>query len=482
MALTSWFFLRLLGLVYLIAFSSFGIQATGLVGQNGILPAHTFLAAVRRSLGKEAYLYYPTLFWIDASDRSIKLLCFAGSALSVLLVFGLQITPVLVLLWVGYLSLVNIGQVFLSYQWDALLLEAGFLAIFLAPPSLLPNQAFAPPSPLMIFLFRWLLFRLIFMSGILKLASGDPTWRNLTAMSFHFETQPLPNPLAPRMHALPLSVQKLSTLFTLVAEIGAPFLYFGPQLFRGVGAILTFLLQGMILLTGNFAFFNWLTIVLALPLLDDTVLSELLPGSLLRLAPTPAASAPHWGDLVLIPLTFIILATGALILWMRLSRQRRLPKPLRTWLQIVSAFRLVNGYGLFTVMTTERPEILVQGSQDGENWLAYEFKYKAGDPARRPPFVAPHQPRLDWQMWFAALGDYTDNPWFLHFVERLLENKTEVTRLLAHNPFADRPPKYIRAILYDYHYSTPAERAAGQWWRREELGLYLPAVSYPDEE
>ncbi|HZD58107.1 MAG TPA: lipase maturation factor family protein [Anaerolineales bacterium] len=475
-----WVFLRLLGVIYLIAFASFTLQVGGLIGNKGILPASEYLDAIHRSLGAKGYYLFPTLAWINTGDAFLKGLCIAGILVSLLLVFGLQTTPVLFLLWVSYLSLVTVGQDFLSFQWDVLLVEVGFLSIFLVPPSLLPKQALAPPSAFVILLFRFLLFKLIFMSGMVKLASGDLNWRNLTALAYHYETQPLPTPLAWYMQQLPLWFQKLSTLFTLATELAVPFLYFSPRLFRFVGAGFTILLQVLILLTGNYAFFNWLTIFLALFLLDDTLLSQFLPvqrlGSLV-----PAVSGEYgiaWGRHVPAGLALILIVTGLSHIALRVSGGPGVLKPVMPLLELTGALKISNGYGLFAVMTTERPQIIVEGSDDGENWLAYEFKYQPVQVKRAPPVVAPHQPRLDWQMWFAALSSFQRNQWFLRFGVRLLEGSPQVTDLLARNPFPDRPPKYLRAVLYDYRFTTASERAkTGAWWHREELGIYMPPIS-----
>jgi hypothetical protein len=482
--LTRWLFLRALGIIYFIAFTSLSVQVSGLIGKKGILPVGRYLQAVRNALGRKGYVEYPSLAWIDSSDRALNFFCLAGMLLSILLFFGVQTTPVLFFCWALYLSFVTVGQVFLSYQWDALLLEAGFLSIFLVPPSIFPGQAAAAPSPLVIFLLRWLLFRLMFMSGIMKIASHAPTWRNFTALQYHYETQPLPTPLAWYMYRLPLWFQKLSTLFALFVEIAIPFLFFGPDVIRVVGGILTILLQLLILLTGNFAFFNILTIALTIPLFYEGLIRDAFQGSILSLILPQTAPTTHtaWGNILIIPITAVLVITSLLFIYNRLNQKALLSpfgqKVLIPWMQIAAAFRLVNSYGLFTVMTIQRPEISIEGSLDGENWLPYEFKYIPGDPKRRPPIVAPHQPRLDWQMWFAALGTYNDNPWLLHFVERLLDDSPHVIDLMEKNPFPEKPPKYIRAWLYDYHFSSPAEKAQnGSWWRREELGLYLPPVS-----
>ncbi len=477
--LASWWFLRLLGVVYCIAFASFARQVWGLVGDRGISPAAGYLDSVRASYGRKAYWLVPTLAWIKSGDRFLMALCLAGAILGGALALGYQTTLALIILWALYLSLVGVGQIFLSYQWDSLLLEAGFLSIFLAPPSLLVPPLLFSPSPWIIFLFHWLLFRLMWMSGALKIISGDPTWRSLMAMSYHYETQPLPNPVAWYIHKAPMWFQKFSTLFALICEGLIPFLYFAPvPSLRLIGAGFTFFLMILIEGTGNFAFFNLLTASLALLLINDPYLFGMLPQG----AQTPAflyAAGSGWGNIILIPLTVILVAIGLIIMVSRVVTGLTRRKGIREVMDIVVAFRLVNSYGLFVSMTTVLPVIVVEGSADGVAWLPYEFKYKPGDLYRSLPIVAPNHPRLDWQMWFLALrGSTTGEAWFLPFVVRLLQNSTPVLGLLEKNPFSDKPPVYIRALLYDYHFSSSKEKAeSGVWWRREQLGVLLPPVS-----
>lgn len=479
--LTRWLFLRALAFIYFIAFVSYGVQVTGLIGENGILPARAFLAAVKETLGRRGIYYYPSLAWFHSGDRFLVGICLAGAGLAGALFLGIQTTPILVLLWALYLSLVSVSQVFLSYQWDVLLLETGFLAIFLVPPSIFPREALAPPALPLVFLMRFLAFRLIFMSGVAKIVSGDPTWRNLTALKYHYETQPLPTPSAYFLYRAPLWFHQFSTLFSLAIELVIPFLFFAPLPFRLVAGGLTLLLQLIILITGNFAFFNWLSIVLLIFLYDDTLLRPIF-GQIAGLA-SPAAGVA-WGEFFPIILTSLLGVTGLVYLALQLTRRFSLSgraavqRFLTPWLEFVATFRLVNPYGLFASMTTRRPEITVEGSDDTQNWLAYQFKFLPGNPHRAPPWVAPHQPRLDWQMWFAALGTYAESPWFLHFIESLITGSPQVLRLLAKNPFPDHPPRYLRAVLYNDTFTTPAEKAeTGNWWNREKLGLFLPVVS-----
>ena len=307
------------------------------------------------------------------------------------------------------------------------------------------------------FLFRWLIFRLMFFSGAVKLASGDPTWRNLTALSYHYETQPLPTPVAWYMQQLPAAFQKASTVLVFAVELIVPFLFFAPRRIRHIGAWITIALQMLILTTGNYTFFNLLTIVLSLSLFIEWQ--------------RPAGLSSFHRALSIALAAFVGVASSLLFLELF---SIPVPAPGTAILRIVSPLRVVNSYGLFAVMTTVRNEIIVEGSNDGDTWLAYEFPYKPGDVRRAPPVVAPHQPRLDWQMWFAALGTYQDNRWFVNFMVRLLQGEPAVLRLLRYNPFPGGPPKYVRASLYQYHFTHFGDRA---WWRREERGLYFPPVS-----
>jgi len=440
------FFLRALGVIYAIAFVSFGVQAAGLAGSHGILPVADFLKAVRTAAGGTAPWQVPTLLWLNASDAALAALWIAGALLGIGAAAGFKQRLLLAGCLFLWLSVCAAGQEFLSFQWDYLLAEAGFLALF------------ADHSPVRIFLFRWLLFRLMFFSGAVKLLSGDPTWRNLTALSYHYQTQPLPTPLAWWMYQLPASFQKFSAVVVFCVELLAPFLFLSPRTFRRIGGAATIGLQLLILLTGNYAYFNWLTIALCLWLFIEP---EVRKGP--RPLPHRAISAALAGFIAMVSfLLFIELFNGPM------------PPGTPEILHAVAPLRIVNSYGLFAVMTTTRPEIVVEGSADGENWRAYEFPYKPGNPLRPPPVVAPHQPRLDWQMWFAALGTYQQNRWFVNFMVRLLQGDRAVIGLLSYNPFPNAPPRYIRARLYEYHFTRPGEKG---WWRREERGIYFPGVS-----
>jgi lipase maturation factor 1 len=501
--IASWLFLRTLGAVYLLAFASFAVQAAGLIGSHGISPVAEYLHSLREYYGA-VYWQVPSVFWWNASDGMIKAVGIAGICLSVLLLLGVRWRIIRVALFVLYLSLVTAGQEFMGYQWDALLLEAGFLAILLGS------------SPVIVWLYRWLLFRLVFLSGVVKLASGDPSWRHFTALPVHYETQPLPTPLAWYMYQLPEWFQRGSVGFVFFVELIVPFLIFAPRRVRFVATRAMVVLQVLILLTGNYAFFNVLTISFCLFSIDDAYFRRVWPkraGTQLVCHPAGAgqvpASSPRLAPWAVFLRRFAAVFGG----FVSLVRQRR--ERSRVWsravcgafaalalfvggfqvarafdvhwsvadaaIRMVSPFEIVNSYGLFAVMTTTRPEIVIEGSNDGVTWLAYEFKYKPGELTHRPAWVAPHQPRLDWQMWFAALGNYQSDPWIVRFMARLLQGSPEVLRLLGRNPFPDTPPRYARAMLYQYRFASPAERkSTGAWWSRELKGVYVPVVSLRD--
>jgi len=469
-------FLRLLGITYFIAFLSLFLQIDGLVGERGILPAREFFLLAHQQLGASAYLALPSLCWIDASNTSLHLLCIFGMIASGALLIGITPIAALVVTFVGYLSLTIAGQTFFSFQWDILLLETGFLAIFIAPTHWLPRRGREQLIPRAgLFLLKLLLFKLILMSGIVKLTSGDDSWSNLTALDYHYWTQPLPTVFAWFADKSPEWVKHLSVGATIAAEIIVPFLIWAPRRIRFIAAILLVGLQATIALTGNYCFFNLLAAALCLLLIDDSWWPKRQRPNLVAMIASRGARIMR---VTAIALLIITLPLNSWLIYSAFYPDARRPNLLAAASAPIESLRIANGYGLFRVMTKERPEIVVEGSGDGETWLPYEFKWKPGGIHRAPRWNAPHQPRLDWQMWFAALGGRRQEAWFYRFAEALLKNEPDVISLLGSNPFAQNPPRYVRALLCDYRFTTIAERnQTGDWWVRESRGEYMPAVS-----
>ncbi|MBF5041578.1 DUF393 domain-containing protein [Aggregicoccus sp. 17bor-14] len=471
-----WLFLRLLGGVYLIAFTSLGRQVRGLYGARGIAPVQELLDDLEPRLGKERLTRVPSIFWLTgASDRALVNGTRAGQLLALALVANVAPRASLAALWALYLSYASTGRAFLSFQWDVLLLETSAHALLVAPGGLRPGMGEREPSALDLALMRWLVFKLYFESGLAKLQSGDRTWRDLTAMAIHHETTPLPTRLGWHAHQLPLRAQKASTAVTLALETAAPFLSFLPRPLRLAGFWSFTGLQAGIAATGNYGFFNLLSAVMGVWLLDDHALARWVPE------PAPARPTRAWrhGAKALVAAPLVALSLREL--GARFDRPRNPPAWLDRLAQWAAPLRSVNGYGLFSVMTLERPEIEIEGSNDGVTWRAYPMRYKPGPLNRPPRWVAPHQPRLDWQLWFAALS--SPPGWFLALLGRLLEGSPEVLALFESNPFPEGPPKMVRATLYKYRMSDRATRqATGAWWKRERVGLYVaPSMLSPDE-
>jgi Lipase maturation factor len=462
--LVSFLFLHLFGLITLFAFVSFAAQVQGLIGSHGILPLSELVDALAPRLGPERFVLMPMVFWLNDSDLAIRAVCWAGAGLSLMLVFNLLARLSLVLIYALYLSLLYAGQTFMNFQCDTFLLKTAVVALLMS---------FWPTTG--VWLARWLLFRFMFMSGVVKLISGDPNWRNLSALSYHFLTQPLPTPLAWYAAQLPASLLKAATGAMFVVELVLPILIFFPRRLRFAAGFGILLLEACILLTGNYNWFNLQTVLLCLLLFDDAALRRIAPIRLITLMPAGAQSQDPRRAV-----TIFVKAVALMMVFLSLVQmdERFGGSPPGSALAIddlLEPFHIVSPYGLFSVMTTTRNEIIVEGSNDGEQWREYEFRYKPGELMRRPLWNIPHQPRLDWQMWFAALDDAQRVPWFSRFLERLLENEPSVTGLLERNPFPDKPPTYVRAEFYEYTYAGN-DRAAGQWWNRRLAGLYFPAA------
>ncbi|MDL5050593.1 lipase maturation factor family protein [Oscillatoria amoena NRMC-F 0135] len=487
--LLQFLFLRGLGLIYLVAFLSLVTQMTGLFGSQGVMPIQGYMQMVGQILGQRgdsllAVWYVPSVFWLGQSDFFLMAVVWAGVIASLFLIVNIAPALAAAACFVLYLSICAVGEPFMSFQWDALLLEVGFLAIFFAPWKWWPWAGSPAASRVMVWLCRWLLFRFMFSSGVVKLSSQDPTWADWTALNYHYYTQPIPNPLSWFAHQLPEWFDKMSVGGMFLIQLIVPFFIFAPRRLRFVAGLLLAFLQITIILTGNYTFFNALTLLLILMCWDD----QALEGGMRRISrrnqewnpPVAVISENFFKRRVIVPLVAV------LVVWMSVTPfmgafRRPAPEWVSFWNRHLGQFRLVNGYGLFAGMTTQRREIVIEGSDNGVDWLAYEFKYKPGDVTRLPAQIAPFQPRLDWQMWFAALGNYQGNPWLLNLQGRILQGSEPVRKLLGTDPFDGRPPRYIRAVVYDYRFTSIDEwRETGHWWSRKLLGLYNPVLERRD--
>jgi hypothetical protein len=460
--LTSWLFIKMLAVVYIIAFASLAIQISGLAGPNGLLPFHEFLANNFQAMGSEAWWFYPNIFWLDASDTALSAAAWGGVMLALLVLAGRCEWLALPLMYFLYLSLFHAGGTFLSFQWDTLLLETGLLAIFLL----------RSPTVLVIFLYHWLLFRFRFMSGIFKLESGDPAWSGLTALNTYFEAQPLPHIGSWYFHQLPEVVLKAGVLLTFFTELIVPFFIFLPRRFRLIAAGITIFMQLLIIATSNHGFVNILVIVLCLFLLDDRIVSRIIPrgmqqGIREKTKPAGPVSKP------LLATVAVLVVCGSLITaYWRITRDN-LPTIITEPIVWTHQYGIAHIFHIFPTMQVERQELEIQGSYDGREWYSYVFRYKPGPLDRAPRFNVPHQPRLDWMMWFIPPQSSMDSYWFSQLLFRLRQGSPEVLGLLEHNPFPNNPPRYIRVLAYQYHFTTPEERAkTGDWWKREYLGVF----------
>ncbi len=464
--LTSALFIKLLALIYFAAFLSLSGQITGLVGANGILPFTELLDYSFQKNGMQAWLYKPTLFWFDSSNFALECAALLGCAVSLLLLSGFKPLWSLIVLFVLYLSLYHAGQTFLTFQWDTLLLEAGFLSIFLT----------RGPGPLLLFMFHWLLFRLRFMSGISKLASGDPSWSNLTTLNYYFETQPLPHIGAWYFHQLPEWILQGGTLLVFFTELIVPFFIFLPRKFRLFAAATTIIMQLLIIATSNHNWINLLTILLCLFLLDDAILQKILPRWLQPFISVANSANTKPGtpkcNLVLFIFSLLILLSSASV-FTGMVATKNILEPLVKPTALVRAWGLGHIFHVFPTMQTERHELQIEGSYDGSEWKSYGFKYKPGSLYRKPEFIVPHQPRLDWMIWFVPPKHPGMMYWFDKFLFRLKQGSADVLDLLEYNPFPNRPPAYLRVQVFKYQFTSMEERErTGQWWKRDYLGQF----------
>ncbi len=478
--LTRFVILRLLGFVYAVAFLVAANQLVPLIGEHGLTPATHFLNAVQAQLGSRsaAASQVPTFFWFGISDHALVIFSWVGLVLSLVVLAGYANAILLAVLWAMYMSIVHIGQIWYGYGWEIQLLETGFLSIFLCP--LLDGRPFprCRPPILVIWLFRWLGFRIMIGAGLIKLR-GDPCWRDLTCLYYHYQTQPIPNPVSRYLNFSPHWLLKSETAWNHFVELVVPWFSFGPRTARHIAGVLLVTFQMFLIVSGNLSFLNYLTIIPFLACFDDTFLRRFLPEALVRRADRAAQeSQPSRIN------NAIAVALSIMIAWLSVPTVLNLASGRQLMNYSFDPFDLVNTYGAFGAVGRVRDEIIFEGTEDelitgDTKWKEYQFKAKPGNPNRRPPFIAPYQPRIDWQIWFAAMASPAQYPWTFHFVWKLLHNDPGTLSLLANNPFPDAPPHYIRARLYRYRFAPGGDNA---WWKREPIGEWLPALSADDAQ
>jgi len=495
-----WIFLRALGLIYFSAFYSLLFQIKGLIGPNGILPAADYLQAVNAALHLQSYWTVPTLLWFGASNGALMTLCCVGLIASLLVTLNLWPRASLLICFLCFVSFVSVARDFSGYQSDGMLLEAGFIALFFAPPGLRPGLGeLNPPSRASLFLLQWEWFRIYFESGVAKIGSGDLAWRQFTAMDDYYQNGPLPTWIGWYVQHLPHWFHAGATVYTLVTELLIVWMLFLPRRFRIACFFIVTPFEISIIATANYTFLNYLVLLLGVLLLDDRFLDWILPLRFRELvrgkplmalagatgavagAPKPMSARAEWRERFT-PLRrlfagaclgLVFYSTTALLLWMFMPG---LPLP-QAPVQALEPFRIANSYGLFAVMTHERYEIEFQGSLDGKTWTAYPFRYKPQAIDKAPGIYAPYQPRFEWNLWFASLGSWQQSRFVVWTEERLLKNEPDVLALFASNPFASATPREVRTVIYQYWFTDMrTKRETGNWWRREELRQYAPAL------
>jgi hypothetical protein len=491
--LPRWLFLRALGLIYYSAFFSLVFQIRGLIGPHGILPANEYLQALAENYGHTGYWYAPTLLWFSSGPHMLSGICWVGMIASLLLVLNLWPRGMLAVCFVCFLSFVAAAQEFSGYQSDGMLLEAGFIALFLAPGGFRPGWGEdSPPSRASVFLLLWECFRIYFESGVAKIRGGDPQWRNFTALDEYYQNGPLPTWIGWYMEHLPHWFHAATSFFTLALELVLVWAMFLPRRFRIACFLVMTAWQIGIILSANYTFLNYLVLLLGILLLDDQFVLAYLPSFLKKSFLATKEAKPlaqqqeerAWRKklgtqisalrlaVTAVMLSWIFYATFAELVWMF----KPLPLP-TTPVSALEPFRIANRYGLFAVMTRGRYEIEFQGSDDGQTWLVYPFRFKPQDPSKAPGIYAPFQPRFDWNLWFASLGSWRQEPIVVRTEQNLLRGDADVLSLFAANPFPHAPPKQVRAVIWQYWFTTPAEKSSqGLWWRRQLLGLYAPIL------
>ena len=484
-----WLFLRALGLIYFSAFYSLIFQVKGLIGPNGILPAGEYLEAIPHYFpGLARFWYAPTLLWISDSNRSLEIICWLGLIAAILVIFNICPRLALLICFVMYLSFVSAARDFSGYQSDGMLLEAGFISLFFAPPGwrpgLSPTHA---PSRASLFLLRWEWFRIYFESGIAKIASGDKSWRALTAMDDYYQNGPLPTWIGWYAQQLPHWFHASTVVLTLAIELAIVFALFLPRRFKIMCFCIVTPFEAGIIVTANYTFLNYLVLSLGILLVDDKFLEGILPGRCREfIARRDAESWPIAvpeklrsafstvkKSIAGLALGAVFYVTTAILIGMIIPGIPFPEGPMR-WLD---PFRIANRYGLFASMTHERYEIEFQGTRDGKTWIAYPFRYKPQDVKSAPGIYAPYQPRFDWNLWFASLGSWHHSPFVISTEAQLLKNSPDVLNLFASDPFTGDPPKAVRAVIWQYWFTDiKTKRQDGTWWRRKLLGRYAPTL------
>jgi cytochrome b561 len=468
-----WLFLRALGLIFLSAFYSLVFQIHGLIGERGILPAGVYLQNVAVAFGPlERSWYAPTLLWLGAGDRALTIVVGGGLVCSLLLVANIWPRLTVALCTLLFLSCIAVLQDFSSYQSDGMLLEAGFISIFFAPRGVRPGLGVSdPPSALSLFMLRWEWFRIYFESGIVKLWSGDPHWRDLTAMDEYYQNGPLPTWIGWYVQHFPHWYHAGTVIITFAVELALVWAMFLSRPFRVACFVVVTALQIGIIATANYGFLNYLVLVLGILLLDDGALARV--GLRVPSSDAPVLLRPRrWRRVEAVVLGFVFYAT--IVAFVPLGSASLLAWPAR----LLDPFRIANAYGLFAVMTEARYEIEFQGSRDGTTWIPYPFRYKPQDIYERPGVYAPYQPRFDWNLWFASLGPWQQSPWVVAAQQRLIEGSPSVLRLFRFDPFGGKPPAMVRTVRWQYWFTDLAtKRATGAWWRRRELGPFSGVVT-----
>ncbi len=473
--LTRFVFLRLLGLIYTVAFLVLVNQLRPLIGADGLLPANLYLERVGQEFDDRggAFAALPTLFWFDASDGFMQGVAYAGLAGALVVLAGFANAPLLAVLWFTYLSFCHIGQLFWGYGWESLLLETGFLAVFLPPVlKLTPFPEHVPPSTVMMWLIRWILFRVMFGAGLIKIR-GDSCWRDLTCMMFHYETQPLPNAVSWYLYHLPPLVHRLEVLFNHFVELVVPWSLFAPRRLRHAGGLFLVAFQLLLIVSGNLSWLNWLTLTLCVACFDDGVFARFFPRRLVT-------RVMHYGDAPGRVRRALTYALAALVAYLSIYPVMNMLSPYQAMNASFDRLQIVNTYGAFGSVGRTRDEVILEGTDDdtidaSTRWVEYEFKCKPGSVDRRPCIVAPYHYRIDWQIWFAAMSDYAHNPWLVHFIYKLLQGDPQARALLANDPFPNGP-KFIRAELYEYKFTAPGDPSE-HWWARRRVDEYLPPLA-----